>query len=95
MEMAKYIFDILNAQTIIMRSWGIHQIAALDNGLQFRVNGYKFRGKVSVLYDEGADLFNISFYQGERLVKAMNGIYADMLTNSIDEFVEKIPSYKV
>lgn len=95
MEMANYIFNIIKAQTIIMWSWGIHQIVAIENGLQFRVNGWKFQGKVKVIYDEGLDLFNITFIQRGKVVKTMEGIYADMLTNTIDEFVEKLPSYKV
>lgn len=93
--MANYIFNILKAQTIIMWSWGINQIVALDNGLQFRVNGWKFKGKVRVVYDEGSDLFNITYIQRGKEVMTLEGIYADMLTKTIDEFVEKIPSYQM
>ena len=42
MEMAMYIMRILKSQLMKMWSWGFNSPTALDNGLQFKVNGFKF-----------------------------------------------------
>ena len=48
MEMAKYIMSILKTQLMVVWSWGFHKPIALENGLRFNVQGFKFRGVVSI-----------------------------------------------
>ena len=88
MEMAKYIMTILKAQLMIVFSWGFHQPVAIENGLQFKVQGYKFRGVVSIVYNEGRDLFDVSFIKSGKVVDTIEGVYFDTLVNTIDFYVE-------
>lgn len=97
MEMAKYIMSILKTQLMIMWSWGTSNFMALPNneGLIFHVQGYKFNGWVKVVYDEGEDLFNIHYLTNKmKEVKEQQGIYFDMLVETIDNTVEKCTNYE-
>lgn len=93
--MAKYLLSILRMKTNIIKvwSWGFHKPVALENGLQFRVQGFKFRGVVEVVYNEGRDLFDVSFIKANKVVKSIDGVYFDMLVDTIDDFVEKTSDY--
>jgi hypothetical protein len=94
MEMAQYILAILRTAPMVVMSWGFHNAIALDNGLQFRVNGYKHRGRVRVIYDEGLDLFNVVLLdRNGNETKREDGIYLDCLVNVIDRLVEKTEDY--
>ena len=93
MEMAKYIMTILKTQLMIVFSWGFHQPVAIENGLQFKVQGYKFRGVVSIVYNEGRDLFDVSFIKANKVVNTIEGVFFDMLVDTIDDFVEKTSDY--
>jgi hypothetical protein len=94
MEMAKYIMSILKTQLMVMFSWGFHQPVAIENGLQFKVQGFKFRGVVSIVYNEGSDLFDLSFIKAGKVVKSIDGVFFDMLVDTIDDFVEKTSDYE-
>ena len=92
--MAKYILAILRSQMMIVFSWGFHNAVALDNGLQFQVNGYKHKGKVQVKYDEGSDLFSVILLDRTgKETRKEEGIYLDCLVNVIDRLVEKTDDY--
>ena len=94
MEMAKYILAILRTSPMVVMSWGVHNAVALKNGLQFRVNGYKHRGRVQVIYDEGQDLFSVVLLdRNGKETKREDGIYLDCLVNVIDRLVEKTDDY--
>lgn len=93
MEMAKYIMSILKTQLMVVWSWGFHNPIALENGLRFNVQGFKFRGVVEVVYNEGSDLFDVSFIKRNKVVKSIDGVYFDMLVDTIDDFVEKTSDY--
>lgn len=94
MEMAKYILAILRSQLMIVFSWGFHNPVALNNGLQFQVNGYKHKGKVQVKYDEGSDLFSVILLDRTgKETRKEEGIYLDCLVNVIDGLVEKTDDY--
>ena len=93
MEMAKYIMTILKTQLMVVWSWGFHQPVAIENGLQFKVQGYKFKGVVEVAYNEGRDLFDVRFLKANKVVDTIEGVYFDMLIDTIDDFVEKTPDY--
>lgn len=93
MEMAKYIMSILKTQLMVVWSWGFHKPVAIENGLQFKVQGYKFKGVVEVAYDEGRDLFNVRFFKANKLVNMIEGVFFDMLVDTIDDYVEKTSDY--
>lgn len=94
MEMAKYIMSILKTQLMVVWSWGFHQPVAIENGLQFRVQGFKFRGIVEVVYNEGRDLFDVRFLKANKVVNTIEGVYFDMLVDTIDDYVEKTSDYE-
>ena len=94
MEMAKYIMSILKTQLMVMFSWGFHQPVAIENGLQFKVQGFKFRGIVEVVYNEGRDLFDVRFLKANKVVNTIEGVFFDMLVDTIDDFVEKTSDYE-
>ena len=94
MEMAKYILSIFKAQLMVVYSWGFHKPMALQNGLRFKVQGYKFRGVVDVVYNEGSDLFDVSFIKANKVVKSIEGVYFDSLVEVIDDYVEKTTDYE-
>ena len=94
MEMAKYILTILRSQLMIVFSWGFHAAMAIENGLAFRVQGYKHQGRVEVLYDEGYDLFRVRLLNPDGSVKQeQDGIYLDGLVSTIDGMVERTDDY--
>lgn len=92
--MAKYIMTILKSQLIIVWSWGFHQPMALENGLRFRVSGFKFKGSVEIIYNEGHDLFDVRFIKASKVVATGSDIYFDMLVSFIDNFVERTSDYE-
>lgn len=79
---------------MVMWSWGFNSPKAIANGLSFKVQGFKFKGTVEVIYNEGADLFDISFIKGGKTVEAVEGIYLDQLVTVIDHHVELVDNYK-
>ena len=92
--MAKYILAILRSQLMIVFSWGFHNPVALNNGLQFQVNGYKHKGKVQVKYDEGSDLFCVILLDRTgKETRKQEGIYLDGLVDTIDAMVERTEDY--
>lgn len=93
MEMAKYIMTILKTQLMVVWSWGFHKPVAIENGLQFKVTGFKFRGIVEVTYNEGRDLFDVRFLKSNKVVKTIEGVFFDMLVDTIDDYVERTPDY--
>ena len=94
MEMAKFIMTILKTQLMVVWSWGFHQPVAIENGLQFKVQGFKFKGVVEVVYNEGRDLFDVRFIKASKLVKCIDNVFLDTLINTIDNFVEKTSDYE-
>ncbi len=92
--MAKYILAILRSQVMIVFSWGFHAAMAIENGLAFRVQGYKHQGRVEVVYDEGWDLFIVRTINRDGTIKEQQeGVYVDGLVEVIDRMVERTPDY--
>ena len=58
------------------------------------MQGFKFRGVVEVVYNEGKDLFEVSFIKRGKVVEVVDDIYFDMLVDVIDTKVEKTSDYK-
>jgi hypothetical protein len=94
MEMAKYIMQILRSQLMVMWSWGFNSPIAIEDGLRFKVQGFKFRGIVEVVYNEGSDLFDVSFIKAGKVVKTIDDVFFDMLVSVIDHYVEKTSDYE-
>lgn len=79
---------------MVVYSWGFHQPMALENGLRFKVTGFKFRGIVEVVYNEGRDLFDVRFLKANKVVKSIDGVFFDSLVEVIDDYVEKTTDYE-
>ena len=96
MEMANYILRVLRSQLMIMLSWGFHNPVALPNneGLRFNVQGFKFKGTVEVIYNEGWDLFDVRFIKNGKVIDTIEELYLDGLVDAIDNYVEKTDDYE-
>lgn len=90
--MAEYIMAILRTQLMVVFSWGFHKPQRLPNdaGLAFWVDGFKFHGEVKVIYNDGADLFEVHLSNGH----IEEDVYADCLVQVIDGLVERTNNYK-
>ena len=95
MEMVQYIYAILRSRLNIMWSWGFNSPMPLADGLKFKVQGFKHRGYVSVVYNAGRDLFDVVLYDYRMAVKEQTeGVYFDMLVDVIDGLVERTDDYE-
>ena len=92
--MAKYIISILRTQLMVMWSWGFNSPIAIKNGLRFKVQGFKFRVTVEVRYNEGSDLFDVSFIKADKVIRTIDGVFFDMVVETIDNYVEKTSDYE-
>ena len=90
--MAEYILQILRSQLMAVFSWGFHNPQRLpnDKGLKFCVQGFKYTGKVKVIYNEGSDLFEVHLSDGTKV----EDVYLDNLVEVIDNLVEKTSNYE-
>lgn len=82
---------------MVIWSWGFHNPKALpnDEGLIFRVNGFKHQGFVKVIYNEGKDLFVVILLDNEHNeLQLINDVYFDCLVDVIDEAVERTTDYE-
>ena len=91
--MAEYILEILRSRLMVVFSWGFHHPAALpdDRGLAFEVDGFLYKGRVEVIYNNALDLFEVRLADGR--VEEM--VYCDNLVAVIDTMVERCENYKV
>lgn len=91
--MAEYILSILRSQLMIMWSWGFNSPTRLpDNrGLAFKVQGFKYKGWVEVIYEEGLDTFTVIL---KKTGKKVEDVYFDELVNVIDALVERTDDYE-
>ena len=91
--MAEYILEILKSQLMVLFSWGLHNFKRLPEGqgLSFQVEGFKYQGKVVVMYNVGTDLFEVILAKtGEKV----EDVYLDCLVNVIDGLIERTDNYK-
>ena len=89
--MANYILEILKTNLMIVFSWGFRSPRAVKNGLSFMVSGFKYKGEVQVIYNEGKDLFEIHLPATSKIIQ---DVYFDQLIEVIDNEVEKIANYE-
>ncbi len=86
--------SIFKTQLMVVWSWGFHQPIAIENGLRFKVQGYKFRGVVEVTYNEAHDLFDVKLIKANKVVKTIHDVFFDMLVETIDYYIEKTADYE-
>ena len=84
--MGNYILSILKSSGSFFLSWGSHNFRELpDNkGLSFTVNGFVYKGKVSIIYNQGSDAFDVLIGNEKH-----ENVYLDELAEVIDFNVEK------
>ena len=89
--MAEYILAILRLQLMVVFSWGFYKPQRLPNdaGLAFMVDGFLYKGRVEVVYNDGTDLFDVRLSDG----RIETDVYADCLVNVIDGMVERCKDY--
>jgi len=93
-DMSKYIYRILLTQPTILMSWGFSSPIVIKQGLKFSVNGFILQGKVQIIYNEGADLFDLTFFTEEnQILNTLTGVYIDELVDTIDRHVERVDNY--
>ena len=79
---------------MVVFSWGFNAPTAIANGLRFKVQGFKFKGTVEVVYNEGTDLFEVKLIKNGKVVETIEDVYLDSLVDVIDYRVEKVDDYK-
>ncbi len=95
MTIAEYILRVLRTQIVLVMSWGFHNAKAIEDGIAFQVQGFKFNGRVEITYDEGWDLFDIRLINEDGSIKEqVEGVYVDGIVSTIDNMVERTPDYK-
>ena len=96
-EIAGYILSIFRTNPFVVMSWGINpaSIEVVDLGVKFHVQGFKHKGFVQVVLNEGEDLFEVTLIseEGETL-KTIEHIFVDNLIPIIDDAVEKCENYE-
>ena len=86
--------QIFRAYAMVVFSWGFNTPTAIANGLRFKVQGFKFKGTVEVVYNEGTDLFEVKLIKNGKVVETVEDVYLDSLVDVIDYRVEKVDNYK-
>ena len=63
--------------------------------MKFHVQGFKHKGYVLVVYNEGEDLFEVSLIdENDITVETIESIFLDNLISVIDENIEKCENYE-
>jgi len=85
MSMAEYILSIFRMRPMVVMSWGAQKFKALndDKGLSFTVNGFVYRGMVTVEYNRGSDTFSVTV-RGE----TTDDVHIGELIDVVDVLVE-------
>ena len=68
-------------------SWGANSWAAIENGLTFKVQGFKFTGRVNIILKPD-DTYTIQFTKQNRVEMEYSDIYFDEQIDLIDGYVE-------
>ena len=90
MQIAKTILQQIKAiDPMAMMAWGAKDMVALTDGLRFKSSGMvKWKGLVSVKYDEAMDLYNLEFGRIRKyeykIDEKIDGVYVDQLVELID-----------
>ncbi len=82
---------------MVVWSWGFSKPQALPNneGLIFIVNGFKHKGFVKVVYNEGNDVFVVILLDSQNNeLNRIEDVYLDSLVSVVDEAVEHTSDYE-
>ena len=96
-EIGQYILTILKTRLDIVASWGLDPktLRPIKYGIEFHVQGFKHTGLVSVILNEGEDLFEVALVSDAGdTVETRKSIFFDDLISTIDELVEKTEDYE-
>jgi hypothetical protein len=76
-------------------TWGVSKRVNMENkGLLLKVNGRKHKGYVLITLD-WCDVYIVHIISTHgNIEKTYDMVYCDMLFETIDEHIEKIPEYK-
>jgi len=84
--------QIKTIDPMALPAWGAKDLMDMNNGLRFKTSGMTpYKGYVYIRYNEGADLYDVSFYRIRKLEvkmdKVIGDVYAQDLVSTIDNFV--------
>ena len=85
--------EILNQLTCLgkikMMSWGANSFKGGSNFLEFKVQGFKLKGRVRITLTSMDD-YTISYYKprGIEPIKTVDGVFFDEMVDVIDKEVE-------
>ena len=91
--MTSYILNCLTREKWIVFSWGFNSPVAINNGLQFNVNGFIFKGIVQVIYNEGTDLFDLNFIKNNVALIPIPNVSIVELIEVLDDQIERVDNY--
>lgn len=94
MKVAQYLISLFKTAPFVVFSWGFSNPIAIKNGISFRTNGFKHKGLVEIVYNEGKDLFEVRLIKRGNIIKQVEDVYVDMLIDLIDGLVERTENYK-
>lgn len=92
-QTAQYIYQILTSKSKIFGSWGVDEISTTEYekmyGLKLNVNGFIHQGEINVVYNVGADYFEVFLFGKNGEVKEHRvDVYFDELVSVVDEMIE-------
>ncbi len=88
LEIAKTIqSQLMGLGKIKVWSWGANSWTAIQNGLAFKVQGFKFKGIVKIVLMP-SDTYTIQFIKGKSIEKEYSDIFFDEMVDTIDNYVE-------
>lgn len=70
-------------------SWGISNITIDESQINFNVDGFLYKGRISIRYDE--TYYEISFERDNKTIKCLE---AAELTDILDSNIEKTDNYQ-
>jgi hypothetical protein len=91
--MTSYILNRLTREKWIVFSWGFNSPVAINNGLQFNVNGFIFNGIIQVVYNEGTDLFDLKFIKNNVALIPIPNVNLEELIKVLDDQIERVDNY--
>lgn len=91
----KELYSNIAVGNVKVWSWGAHEYANMaDKGLIFRVQGHHHKGWVLVTLDWN-DVYIVHLINTDATIKqTIQGVYDDILIETIDNAVEKIADYQ-
>ena len=94
MEVFELVLTVFAKSLNVVLSWGFHSPQAIENGIEFRCNGFKFTGVVKVTRTD-RNLYKVELMSNNGVVvEIIDKIHIGNLINVIDDKVEKVDDYE-